>query len=133
VLGQLGPVVQFIYKKLEKPAFTFTGVQMIHLPMASLIWSVDAREKGTTGVREAVMTASLVNGGQLTRKRYEESWACDPYDPLYQGVDRSTLRYMSDDPGYDTLFPTHPLTQVRRVLRELSRRSDLGGVDGRRD
>lgn len=128
ILGQLGPAVQTIYKQLEMPAFIFTGMQIIALPEASLTWSVVAREKGTTGVREAVVTSSLLSQGRLTPELYEESWACDPYDPLYRGVDRSTLRYMSDDASYDTHFPTHPLSKVRQVLRQLSRESDLTEV-----
>ncbi|HEX6718575.1 MAG TPA: hypothetical protein VF088_15820 [Pyrinomonadaceae bacterium] len=128
ILGQLGPTVQMIYKQLKKPAFTFTGMQIIALPKASLTWSVVAREKGTTGVREAVVTSSLLSQGRLTLEMYEERWACDPYEPLYRGVDRSTLRYMSDDASYDTQFPTHSLAKVRRLLRELSRESDLAEV-----
>jgi hypothetical protein len=128
VLGQLGPAVQLIYKKLEGAAFTFTGVQMIALPKASLTWSVVAHERGTTGIREAKVTSSLMSLGQLTPEMYTESWACDPYEPRYRGVDRSTLRYMSDDPSYDALFPQHPLSKVRRVLRDLSRRSDVAAV-----
>lgn len=128
MLGQLGPAVQMIYKQLEMPAFTFRGVQIIALPKASLTWSVVAREKGTTGVREAVVTSSLLSQGRLTPELYEESWACDPYDPHYRGVERSTLRYISDDASYDSQFPTHPLSKVRRVLRELSRESDLTEV-----
>ena len=127
ILGQLGPGVQMIYKQLEMPAFTFTGMQIVPLPQASLIWSVVAREKGMTGIREAVVTSSLFSQGRLTPELYEESWAGDPYQPDYQRVDRSVLRYMSDDASYDTQFPTHPLSKVRRVLRELSRESDLAG------
>jgi hypothetical protein len=128
VLGQLGPMIQIIYKQLDRPAFTFTGMQIITLPKTSLIWSVVAREKGTTGVREAVVTKSLFDQGLLTLELYEHSWACDPYDPHYRAVDRSVLRYMSDDASYDTQFPGHPLSKVRAVLRELSRESDLAEV-----
>lgn len=128
MLSQIGPAVQMIYKQLERPAFTFTGTQIIALPKASLTWSVVAREKGTTGIREAVVTSSMFSNGQLTPELYVESWACDPYEPNYRGVDRSTLRYMSDDASYDGQFPTHPLSKVRRVLRELSRESDLAEV-----
>jgi len=128
ILSQLGPAVQLIYKQLKKPAFTFTGMQIIAVPRASLTWSVIARERGTTGVREAVVTSSLLSQGRLTPELYEESWARDPYEPHYRGVDRSTLRYMSDDASYDTQFATHPLSKIRRVLRELSRESDLAEI-----
>ena len=128
VLGQLGPGIQMIFKQLDMPAFTFTGMQIIPFREESLIWSVVARERGTTGVREAIVTSSMFTQGLLTPEMYEESWACDPYDPLYRGLDRSTLRYMSDDATYDPHFPTHPLSKVREVLRELSRESNLAEV-----
>lgn len=125
ILNQSGPALQMIYKNLDGQAFTFTGLQMIVLPTATLTWSVVARERGTTGIREALVTDSLFAQGRLTVEGYEESWACDPYEPRYKGVDRSTLRYMSDNASYDTQFPEHPLSKVRQVLRELSRESDL--------
>jgi hypothetical protein len=57
--------------------------------------------------------------GELTLEGYESSWAQDPYDPTYCGVDRSTLRYLSDDEMYDAKFPDHPLSKVRRELNRL--------------
>jgi len=128
VQSRVGLTAQLIHKKLVGTAFTFTGVQIIPLPKASLTWTVVAVERGTTGVREAVLTIQLMKQGRLTVQEYSESWAQDPYDATYRGVDRSTLRYISDDPSYDGQFPTHPLSKVRRLLRELSRRPDLGRV-----
>ena len=51
--------------------------------------------------------------------QYEQSWAADPYDPAYRGVDRTVLRFMSDDPLYDEQFPEHPLSKLRRLLPRL--------------
>jgi hypothetical protein len=84
-----------------------------------LVWTVVAGEHGMTGVREAVITAELMNAGALTIASYQQSWAQDPYDPAYTGVDRSVLRFMSDDRKYDERFPAHPLSKVRRVLAVL--------------
>jgi hypothetical protein len=75
-----------------------------------------AGETGTTGVREAVVTSELINAGKMTVSEFERSWAQDPYDPSYHGVDRSVLRFMSDDASYDGRFPDHPLSRIRQVL-----------------
>ncbi len=116
VAGVHGPTLEFIYKRLEKPAFLFTGMLMI--PLKTMwVWTIVARERGTTGVREAVVTDQLMNQGKLTLESYQASWAQDPYDAAYRGVDRSTLRYLSDDECYDQQFPQHPLSKVRRELR----------------
>lgn len=117
--GAEGKCVTYIYKRLEKPAFKFFGVAATPVARGTWVWMVLAREHGTTGVREAVVTTRLFNAGQLTLEAYESSWACDPYDPAYAGVDRSTLRYISDAVEYDADFPEHPLSKVRRELRRL--------------
>ena len=111
-----GPAIKLIFKKLQKPAFKFTGQLITPLPNAECIWTIVAREQGTTGIREALITSDLMKKGKLTLESYKASWAQDPYDSSYCGVDRSTLRYMSDDEAYDHLFPQHPLSKVRREL-----------------
>jgi hypothetical protein len=120
VAGADGPAVSFIYKRLDMPAFVFTGMLVVAAASkTSSVWTVVAREHGTTGVREAVITAQMINEGKLTPESYCTSWAQDPYDPGYVGVDRRTLRYLSDDESYDSQFPQHPLSKVRRELRKL--------------
>jgi hypothetical protein len=114
-----GPAIKMIYKKLKKPAFQFSGMLIIPLLKAECIWSIVAREHGTTGIREALITSDLMNKGKLTLESYKASWAQDPYDSSYCGVDGSTLRYMSDDEAYDHLFPHHPLSKVRRELNRV--------------
>lgn len=115
--GALGSGVSLIYKRLERPAYVFTG--MLLVPSQSQVWTVVAGERGTTGVREAVVTSELLTAGKLTVQDYERSWARDPYDPGYHRVDRSVLRFVSDDECYDERFPEHPLSKVRRVLATL--------------
>jgi len=52
-------------------------------------------------------------------QEYGRSWAQDPYEPTYRGVDRRVLRFVSDSDCYDERFPDHPLSKVRRVLAAL--------------
>jgi|SRR5690349_15048145 hypothetical protein len=117
--GTGGPCVTYIFKRLRIPAFTFFGVIATPVPQATWVWMVVAYERGTTGLREATVTATLANAGRLTMESYQASWAQDPYDPEYNGVDRKTLCYLSDAPAYDSAFPDHPLTKVRREIRRL--------------
>jgi hypothetical protein len=119
VNGSLGARVSLIYKRLEKPAYIFTGMLFVPQGNDAYVWTTVAREHGTTGVREAVITAELFNAGKLTIEEYQRSWAQDPYDPTYHGVDRSVLRFVSDDERYDERFPEHPLSKVRHVLTTL--------------
>src|SRR5271165_5831280 len=119
VTGTLGATVSLIYKRLQKPAYIFTGMLFVPSQHYSQVWTVVAAERGITGVREAVITAELFDAGKLTIEDYERSWAQDPYDPTYCGVDRSVLRFVSDEECYDARFPEHPLSKVRRVLATL--------------
>jgi len=117
--GPLGPTASVIYKRLLTPAYAFTG--MLFAPGAEppQVWTIYAEERGTTGVREAVITGELFNAGSMTIEAYERSWAKDPYDADYHAVDRSVLRFVSDDESYDERFPHHPLTKVRRLIAAL--------------
>jgi hypothetical protein len=117
--GALGEGLRFIYKRLQKPAYIFTGMLLLSRPEGPYVWTVVDRERGTTGVREAIITSELFNTGRLTVEEYERSWARDPYEPEYRGVDRSILRFVSDNESYDARFPDHPLSKVRRTLAAL--------------
>jgi len=117
--GPLGPTVAVIYKRLLMPAYVYTGMLIAPHAEPPQVWTIVAEEHGTTGVREAIITSELFNAGHMTIADYEQSWAKDPYDSEYHGVDRSVLRFVSDDESYDERFPDHPLTKVRQVLAAL--------------
>jgi hypothetical protein len=117
---RFGSTTALIYKRLLKPQYVYTGMLIVSRQLEpDLVWTVVSGEIGTTGVREAVITAELMNAGQLTLDEYQRSWAQDPYEPEYANVDRSVLRFMSDDEQYDYRFPSHPLSKVRATLRDL--------------
>jgi hypothetical protein len=111
--------IKLIYKRLERPAYIYTGMLMTRVRSDWLIWTVVAGEYGITGVREAVVTAQLISAGKLAVEDYERCWSGDPYDPNFSRVDRSVLRSMSDDESYDAQFPQHPLSKVRYLLASL--------------
>jgi hypothetical protein len=112
-------IASLIYKRPQGLGYVYTGMLFMAGKDRSLVWTVVAVERGMTGVREAIITAEMLEAGELTIDDYERSWAQDPYDPTYRGVDRSVLRFMSDDKRYDVRFPQHPLSKVRRVLATL--------------
>ena len=129
--GKLGPTATLIYKRLLKPAYQFTGMLFVPNKSPSQVWTVVAKESSITGVREATITAELMNAGSLTLQDYERSWAQDPYDAGYRGVDRSVLRFVSDDESYDERFPEHPLSKVRQILAALPNSLQVeSGADG---
>jgi hypothetical protein len=125
--------IKLIYKRLEMPAYIYTGMLVTRVPGTSLIWTVTAGERGRTGVREAVVTLTLMNEGKLNTEEYELRWGQDPYEPAYHGVDRSVLRFMSDDESYDEQFPRHPLSKIRHTLAALPRNVAYDSLGARAD
>jgi len=119
IFGQLGRAIQFIYKHPTGSGFTFSGIQILPLRNASLQWKVVATERGTTGVREAFVTKQMFDQGRMTLEGYEKFWAADPFDLTYSGVEHKALRYFSDDVFFDSLFPDHSISRVRRMLANL--------------
>ncbi len=114
------PAVRLIYKRLQAPAYVFTGMFMTPMGGAPLVWTIVDGERGVTGVREAVIGAEMWGSGQTKNiEDYERIWPQDPYDMLSLGVDRSVQRFISDNEEYDSRFPDHPLTGVRRFLDDL--------------
>ncbi len=114
-----GPGWSFIYKRLERPAYIFTGMLFLKDKDSWQIWTVVAGERGIrAGARESTIKAELLNEAKLPVGD-ERAWARDPYQPTYKGVDFAVLRCLSDDEQYDQRFPDHPLTKVRRILATL--------------
>lgn len=82
---------------------------------------ISGSEDNFTGVREAVVTSELMEtAGPSERRQWEQNvipieWKFERYEPGSRG----DLAYLlSDDDKYDPRFPDHPLSRVRRWLRQ---------------
>lgn len=111
-LRWIRPDVQYI-PGVECGIITLTGMLFLQLEGFAYIIVIAAEEQGMTGLREATITSHLLSEGKLTLETYKSGWFRDPYDPDYK---RRTLRSLSDDEAYDSGFPEHPLSKVRRTL-----------------
>jgi tetratricopeptide (TPR) repeat protein len=120
------PVMQVIVKSLEKPAYMYEGSLIVPLDNARLTLTHRAREHGTTGVREAVVTGVLLQHGHLAVPTGSpgpdgsvrmQGWFFDPYDAALDDGAEATL---ADDERLDAIFGNHPLTKVRQWLRTIT-------------
>ncbi len=118
-IGMLGATASLIYKRRLGSGYSYTAMLLAPFHEFPQAWMAICTERGTTGVREAVVAVELANTSSLTIEEFERSWARDPYDPDYRGVDRSALCFLSDDACFDARFPRHPLSKIRRILAEL--------------
>jgi hypothetical protein len=91
------------------------------LPMSECAYLISAacRERGITGVRDTAILAKLIQSGEI---KFEDGaagpvgWMQDPYDPSILGP---PARNRADEEAYDSLFPEHPLSRVRGLLRQI--------------
>jgi hypothetical protein len=117
------PAVMWVSKQHDGQNFVFTGMLVVApASETASAWMMVTREGSITGLREAVVTNMFMSQGEITQeklKSYMASFAHDPYDASYAGVDRQRLRFLSDDESYDRLLPQHPLSKLRRELRRL--------------
>lgn len=69
------------------------------------------QEYGVTGVKDASVFAHL---SQEDKGFSEDKWFFDPYDPDSEAPYKMNLSELAE---YDDLFPDHPLSQCRMLIR----------------
>jgi hypothetical protein len=116
------PVVEAIYKHETRPAYEYLGAMIIPGAAHHFRIAVGSAEIGKTGVRDALVTAQLVEQGRLDPRKTDEKgrilgWFRDPYDARF---DSEALNCVADDEQYDSLVPSHPLSVARRTLHALA-------------
>jgi hypothetical protein len=120
------PAIQIVYKRMYGLGYMFTGILIVEFRQHWCQFTAVSGERGTTGIREALVTDTLLGTGQIRVRKYPfylrpfkrssgyvEGWFRDPYDAKYRGI---TLRSVSDDEEYDAQFPDHPLSRLRCTL-----------------
>lgn len=76
-------------------------------------------EAGTTGIREVMVFDLLRRKGKISEDM--ENWTADPYD---KSVTSGFLMNRSEQKQYDDIFPEHPLTVVRNLIKHLTGNDD---------
>lgn len=116
--------VKTIGKQLEQfePAI-YVGSLAIPLTDQSFVFSLLFQEEDITGIRDATILSKLISRGQQEPEPDPETgeltipgWAQDPYFQDYEGP---CLCNLSNSRVYDSEFPDHPLSKVRKRIDEL--------------
>ena len=102
--------------KVPQSPHGMTYVGGLTLPFRDCSWVLKAQcqERGTTGVRDAVILDRRIADVKLPSL---EGWQRDPYEP---GFRAPLQRNLSEAEEYDAEFPDHPLSRLRRLLPRLS-------------
>lgn len=73
-------------------------------------------EQGVTGQREALVYAMLQSDGTLDKLGGLNGWSVDSYDHSFK---HDFLMNLSELEQFDELFPNHPLTLARQMIKQV--------------
>ena len=97
---------------------TYLGSCTIPRCSFSYVLKIQCEERGSTGLRDAFVLDHAIAQGDVSigKDGVLVGWAADPYDPDFRAP---VLRNQSDDERHDADFPNHPLSRLRRGLKDI--------------
>ena len=112
------PAVELIAKApMDPTGFVFLGSISIPFKNCSYVLKYQAMEGSPTGLREAMVTTLACPDPKVDGATCRMlDWFADPYDPT---LEYEVMRSRADDEEWDSQFPDHPLSRLRRNLNEL--------------
>jgi hypothetical protein len=106
------PSLRTIFKFPQSlTGMTYLGAVTIPFRDCSFVLKWQCPEHGTTGIRDAVVLATLSPTVSATGEIV--GWRQDPYMPSHRA---RCLRNRADDVQWDARFPDHPLSRLRSYL-----------------
>jgi hypothetical protein len=123
------PGIREILKVPQKPSgMMYVGSLMLPLPDGAYYLTVACFERGITGMRDTAIFDKLMQSGEIQIPQGDAQpvgWMRDPYDATIGGP---PARTRADDEAYDAMFPDHPLSQARSLLRQIGGSLRLAGT-----
>jgi hypothetical protein len=100
------PAIRVITRSHQAPSGArYDGILTIPFKDFTYVIKVKSPETGTTGVREAVLTASRMATGEIPN--------LTGHGPVFEG-------WNPDAPDFDTAFPAHPISRLRKLLAHIA-------------
>jgi hypothetical protein len=114
-------VIVKVQQQQQQQPHGMTYVGSITLPFRdfSFVAKAQCEERGTAGVRDSVVMDEALREGRVmidAETQLLQGWMCDPYDSTLGG---GFHRNLSEAPEYDERFPDHPLSRLRRIMRQI--------------
>lgn len=108
---------RYIYS-IVKTQLNPSGIQYVltmHVDMNNQTMHIQAffDEAGMTGLRDTTIMNKMINEGKITPPNIDD-WFKDPYDENYK---RGLLKNESENSEYDVMFPQHPLSEMRNLIK----------------
>ncbi len=113
-------IIQWIVtkKRQDNLGFIYHAYMFIFTSKNMVTISIMCQERGTTGMREAIVNLVNIKSAQDAGKPAEEAYLKmrDPYDANH---DKGALYMDSDDRKWDAGLPDHPLSRARRKMQAI--------------
>ncbi|MGC4035648.1 MAG: hypothetical protein QM764_06770 [Chitinophagaceae bacterium] len=101
----------------ENSGMTYIGSLTLPFKNCSFVFKVQAIESGATGMRETIIANRLLSAKNISvAENGYSNWSADPYDAT---IKNDILMNKSEQSIYDVDFPSHPLTQVRKIINQI--------------
>ncbi len=113
---------KYLIQILKQSAIDENGIHTGNQYLLALYIEKDGEDKlvegnfvevGTTGFRDSVILDKMMREGKVSDD-FPNGWAMDPYDPEFK---KGFLMNLSEREEYDSLFPSHPLSEARRLAK----------------
>jgi hypothetical protein len=105
------PAVRLLLKVPQKPSgMMYQGAVTVPFRDFSFVVKIQCAEVGTTGVREAILFEKRLRAGDM---------------PNIETPGNPFPGWNPDAPEHDAAFPSHPLSRLRRLLKEIENSATL--------
>ena len=106
-------IYSIVKSKLEPSGMEY--ILTLHIDMNDYTINIQSYfdEAGMTGLRDTAIMNKMLNEGKITPPNMD-GWFRDPYDENYK---KGLLMNMSECVEYDSMFPQHPLSEMRNLIK----------------
>ena len=106
-------IYSIVKSKLEPSGMEY--ILTLHIDMNDYTINIQSYfdEAGMTGLRDTAIMNKMLNEGKITPPNMD-GWFRDPYDENYK---KGLLMNMSECVEYDAMFPQHPLSEMRNLIK----------------
>jgi hypothetical protein len=115
-------IIELLIRKKWGRGLLYSGSFTIPFRDFSFLIKVESAETSNTGLREALILDECISSGLVkVRDNGEpEGWTLDPF-PGNGGDEKTLSTNLSELEEYDERFPGHPLTLVRKGMKQVRR------------
>ena len=115
-------VIESLGKVPKQPSgMIYVGSLTIPFRDKSYVVKLQCAERGISGIRDSsvfALHAKFDDDEAADEADFDplKGWAKDPYDETFTG---GILMNLSEDEQYDAKFPDHPLSRIRKYMKEI--------------